>query len=315
MKCLKFQRVEMQDGNLRNLSCIHQTEAVARTKLWLQEGPDRFLSTGQVLNVATKEHIRKDTITFLIAFCIPEALQMNTGLYAEKMSFHHTAIKRSHDSQLHSRTKSFIHKNSCEFSSRELNAKGCGWVFVAGLGLLQQQNPDAKVPLLGSQMGHANLQKRRSASSWLLQRSKIFCFLKAVWILLPTAEVQHGKGNVSIQTSKKPILKKNYPKGKYWGFTYRCLCCSDNGWVTTRATQKHDEVRKEIPHLLLKQMTLVPCDLVQLSFPPVLPLCLHPVVSNTNSNRNMKEVGNSSSSLPTKPKTLLRWLFQSPAAW
>lgn len=214
MKCLKFQRVEMQDGNLRNLSCIHQTEAVARTKLWLQEGPDRFLSTGQVLNVATKEHIRKDTITFLIAFCIPEALQMNTGLYAEKMSFHHTAIKRSHDSQLHSRTKSFIHKNSCEFSSRELNAKGCGWVFVAGLGLLQQQNPDAKVPLLGSQMGHANLQKRRSASSWLLQRSKIFCFLKAVWILLPTAEVQHGKGNVSIQTSKKPILKKKLPQGE-----------------------------------------------------------------------------------------------------
>jgi len=191
---------------LRNLSCIHQAEAVARTKLWLQEGPDRFLSTGgQVHNVTTKEHIRKDTVTFLIAFCFPEALRTNAGLYAEKMSFHHTAIKRSHDSQLHSRTKSFIHKNTCVFSSRELSAKGGGWVFVAGLGHTATK-PQCQSTNTGIwDGGHANLPKRRSASSWLLQRTKIFSsFLKVAWILLPTAEVQRGKGNVSIQASKKP---------------------------------------------------------------------------------------------------------------
>lgn len=161
-------------------------------------------------------------------------------------------------------------------------------------------------------MGHANLQKRCSASSWLLQSSKIFYFLKALWTLLPTAEVQHGKGNVSIQTSKTLIFKKIYPKGKYWGFTYKCFYCSDNDWVTARATQKHDEVRKEIPHLLLKEMTLVPCDSVQL--PPSPSSVPAPCCFKHKQQQKHEGSGQFQQFTPYQTQKLVRCLFQSPCS-
>lgn len=217
---------------LRNLSCIHQTEAVARTKLWLQEGPDRFLSTGgQVHNVTTKEHIRKDTVTFLIAFCFPEALQTNAGLYAEKMSFHHTAIKRSHDSQLHSRTKSFIHKNTCVFSSRELSAKGGGWVFVAGLGHTATK-PQCQSSNTGIwDGGHANLPKRGSASSKELKYFLLFSRLHGYFFQLQKFSVER---EMSLFRLPRNQVLQVYPRGKYWVFTYKCFYCIDSDWVTTR---------------------------------------------------------------------------------
>lgn len=151
---------------------------------------------------------------------------MNVGLYAEKISFHHRAIKTSYDSQLHSRTKSLIHKNTCVFSSKERRAKDSGWVFLSGLWLLQHTKPWCQSTHTWNLRRTTKIFKRVAVfqiGSCKAAKYIYICVcvcidspLNVAQIPFPTTEVQHRKGSVSIYINffQQTCLKKNLPQRK-----------------------------------------------------------------------------------------------------